>query len=331
MSPTKLISVVILLSACVGEPQNVSEAFFWVARAENIEQSMNGLCESTDSFQVVGEEGGVGYLLEWKQNEWSRPVLPPLPQFNDCYGWNGNTIIVGDSGTLYTRRVESWSVEELPLPYADVDFNDVWGNDDFQVIIGNKNQDGGPLALIYEEDETWRELDISALGNTKVNSVWALDRNNVWVAGDNGLLAKLNEREFVVTQSPSDFDWQGLTGSFANEVYAFGSKNNDSGQLIRFDGDTWSLSQEREFALVTGWTSSNRHLYWAGGNNFLRNLRNFVQFAGIETDLTTSPDIEILDVVGFSRSVVALARNTLTGSSVVLSHGPAVGGGFVRP
>lgn len=319
------------VTGCVGEPQSISEAFFWVARAPNIEQNLHGLCDSTDSFQVVGEENGVAYMLEWRQNEWSRPILPPLPPLRNCYGWDGKTIVVGDSGSLYTRRVETWNVEELPLPYDDVNFVDVWGSDEFQIIVGNRDENGGPVVLIYEEDETWRELDVSSLGNGPVNTVWALDREHVWLAGDGGLLAQLVDRTFVVTPSPSDLDWQGLAGSFSNEVYAFGSQNDTRGQLIRFDGEAWSLSQERDFGVVAGWTNSNRHLYWAGGNSFLRNMRNFVQFAGNDTDLTTSPDIEIIDVVGFARSVVALARNTENGFSVVLSHGPAVGGGLVRP
>jgi photosystem II stability/assembly factor-like uncharacterized protein len=85
-----------------------------------------------------------------------------------------------------------------------------------------------------------------------LRAVWGTSADDVFLAGDRGVLLRWDGRRATPLPSPTTRDLRGLWGRSPTEVYAVG----DSGTVLRYDGDRWRVVDAGTTAYLFGVTGS---------------------------------------------------------------------------
>lgn len=151
-------------------------------------QSMRGVHgASSDDLWVVGSSGVILHVTD-AQSE--APVYVPFNSrtFVDLFGvWaasSDDAWAVGASGTLLHYHDGSWEGVEQSL--TNEHLYNVWGtskNDVWAV--------GAKATVLHYDGVEWRPFPVTGLDGATPDlvTVWAADREHVWIGGDNALLA----------------------------------------------------------------------------------------------------------------------------------------------
>jgi membrane protein len=175
----------------------------------------------------------------------------------------GRGFIASDSGIVLKTENggKDWQIIETndtSVSYLSIAFNQNTG-----IITGTKGK------ILYSRDygTTWEERTINEAKRKKkipdLNTVFFTDRNEVWIAGNDGLILKSNDRGESWTQSNfKEYNFYTMVFLSSNEGYIAG----ENGIIIRTinGGETWR-SEKIPTYRVSKMLLSEKNV-WAVGN-----------------------------------------------------------------
>ncbi len=145
-------------------------------------------------------------------------------------------------------------------------------------------------------------------------TVFGTSAEDVWVAGEEGALARFDGRGWRAFPAPSAAPLRGLHGNGPNNVWAVGQHT-----ILHFDGTAWvEVLREPEETLLDVWVSPRGEAWIAGHSN--RYDRALVRsWDGVAWKTHVLPTaLTFWAVWGSSDGVIYIAGTSLTGSGIVL-------------
>jgi hypothetical protein len=107
----------------------------------------------------------------------------------------------------------------------------------------------------------WR---IASIGWEKpLHSVWAFDRNHVWIGGEQGVIGYFDGHGWSSQLSPLGATIQDFHGSATDDVWAVG----DLGSIAHFDGESWTKFPPPTNANLWSILAVSPELAWAAGED----------------------------------------------------------------
>src|SRR5262249_19446717 len=191
-----------------------------------VPQNLTGVWgPSADDTWVVGT-GSI--LLHWDgQNFTPRFLGPNAPgnptreALDDIWGWGTDAWIAGAQGSLYRLKGKDWVYVSSPRPATLLG---IWiGGPADRFAVGTEG------TILRWSGSSWDR--ISAAGDTRaMNAVWGSGGNDVWAAGEQGLMSHYTGGAPVSVASGTFQTLNALSGTAADDVWGVGA----GGAIVRF-------------------------------------------------------------------------------------------------
>lgn len=188
-----------------------------------------------------GDGESRGFVLRRDGDDWTPDALPADTPMLDWIGQAGDDVwTVGLLGTALRREGEAWVAHDTA---TTVTLWGVWGaaSDDVWAVGGDGVAD--PPTLLHFDGASWSLVPLPTLPDDAhaLFKVWGVDAEHVFVAGDGGVLLRLEVGEWVAEAPGSIAPFIALWGRGSSdgmaEVVAVGGRSN--ARVARFDGATW--------------------------------------------------------------------------------------------
>ncbi|MGV8123299.1 MAG: Ig-like domain-containing protein [Candidatus Xenobiia bacterium LiM19] len=219
-----------------------------------------------DSSNIYAVGAG-GIILYYNGSSWSAMTNPDTGN-HDLWGVGGsstsNIFAVGKSGTILYFDGTSWS--DISSKNPDSAMNDLL---DVLVEPGSGYVYAvGTDSTVIRRDTTvptpvWTIIDT---GGPTLTSIWAIDNNNVYVAGYSGTVNKWDQTagSWTTHTSPGSFDIQGIWGTSATNFYVVA----DSDKICYYNGSWYTMVSQTtgiDFRSVFGTAANNIFATGTGG------------------------------------------------------------------
>lgn len=200
---------------------------------------------SADQAMIAGGQQGDGpsrgFLLRRGGDDWLPDPLPPETPMLDWIGRAGDDVwTVGLLGTALRREGDAWVPHDTG---TTVTLWGVWGSAGDDVwAVGGDGVSEAPTLLRFD-GASWAAVALPSLPADAhaLFKVWGADAEHVYVAGDSGVLMRLEAGAWVAETPGSIAPFIALWGRGPNrgvvEVVAVGGRSN--ARVARWDGATW--------------------------------------------------------------------------------------------
>ena len=220
-----------------------NETGFWYAQPSRLTQTLNSVWGRSDS--EVWAVGSCGVVLRWDGLQWQDMNVFPgdscatKPDLRFVWGGGPTEVWVGGTqGALSRFDGVSWqSQTDKLVPFQPQVLNFTGGHgtaaDDVWFVI-----DGGVIFHWNGSEFTFQNLN--GAGSASPKAVWAVSREEVWVAGDEGKMIKKGSKGFQSQPTASvGVQQQALWADPAGRLWAVGGSNlqrETSGSWQRYSG-----------------------------------------------------------------------------------------------
>jgi hypothetical protein len=180
---------------------------------------------SANDLWAVGGTGqfdGVPTILHYDGASWSAVTIPTIQRANvhaffKVWGSSASDVyVVGQRGVVLRYNGRAWSEA---LVGASDDLVSVWGTSASNVVaVGGR---GNGIISVWNGVE-WRTRSLSPLAG--LNGVWMREANTVHAVGTNGVLVKINLRDFTYREhlGPASMDFHSVFGDASGRLTAVG-------------------------------------------------------------------------------------------------------------
>ncbi|MHC9543206.1 MAG: beta strand repeat-containing protein [Vulcanimicrobiota bacterium] len=226
--------------------------------------------------------GAGGTILHYNGASWSGMTNPDTGN-HDLWGVGGgaanNIFAVGTSGTILHYDGSTWSDISGDNPDSPSPKHDL-----LDVLVepgSNFVYAAGTDRTVIQRDASlaWSKIDG---GGPTLTSIWAINNNNVYVAGYSGTVNKWDQSvtSWTTGLGPGGFDIQGIWGTAANSFYVVG----DSDNIRYYNGTTWNTMDSQTAGI------DFRSVFGAAANNiFATGTGGVIRYFDNTTDSTTGP------------------------------------------
>lgn len=181
---------------------------------------------ASDDVWLVGDYAFTTHFDGKAWNPALAPVTSPLT-FNAVFGSSRSEAWAVGPRTILRFDGSEWRRIDVP---EDDTFLSVWSSP-AEVWVG------GARSLRHFDRVDW--VSAPEPSGRAINSVWGRGAGSVWVAGEAGLLASWNQRDWAAQQvagQAEPVNYRALWGNAESDVWAVG----DAGALAHWDGKSWS-------------------------------------------------------------------------------------------
>ncbi len=327
-----------LLIGCGSPPTQLANDFAWQAALAELPEAVLSVCGDDHTLHAVGGTGTRGFIATWRSDHWQER---PLPSGSGVLWWcavgQGAAWAAGE-GTLLQLRDASWRAAALgELLPADAVIYGVWplAGGDMLAVGGLVRASGTSPILLALRSGVWRDETPSDVPAALLYKVWGSGEVS-WAVGEGGLILRGDRDGWHPVESPTSSRLIAVWGAGPDEVYAVGG--DSYGEIVRFDGRSWSAFAATSEALSGVWTAPGRPLFVGGNRGFLARFRRDaagVIVAGNPAVAAPTPTLDVHGLFGSTTTVVAAATDLLGGGDsrwrgTILTHGAHVTGSLER-
>ncbi len=275
---------------------------------------LHAAARDASDIYVAGGVPDRGSLMHWDGEGWAAEEIPEgTPLLNWVMLLEGETIVVGNGGTVLSRTGNAWETQEVP---TEEDLWGVWASSADDVwAVGGRGRADGQATLLRRVGGTWATVEAPELERPGVNAwfkVWGSSSDDVWIVGQRGGVLHWDGAALEEVGLGTSEDLISLHGTGADDVLIVGGRSN--GVVSHFDGSEWATGNIAPAPGVNGvWMTGPGEFWLAGVRGLLRS--GTVEGDGVQIPRT--PPVSMVDIHAVT---------------VVPGYGLlAVGGNFDRP
>ncbi len=179
----------------------------------------------------------------------------------------------GTSGTTLGHDGQSWSMVDA-YTRTPSDMLGMWyspGENDGWMIGSNGAMlrwDDGLFHCQRPDSVFWAEIDENTDIKYDLHGIWATDRANVWIVGDEGIL-HFDGAVWKEVRSNSRTPMYGIVGDGENTVYAAGTNQAGQVNVLTWNGSNWTKMDLGDLSNTSGVAyditmDENGHLWLVG-------------------------------------------------------------------
>jgi hypothetical protein len=215
-------------------------------------------CIAPDDVYAVGDQSTV---LHYDGKLWSGVPLPPsTASFAGVWASSAKDVfVVGDQGTVLRYDGVAWSQQ---LSGTDLPLRAVSGTGPKDVFAA------GDGVTLHYDGSNWSQLP-----SANVQSVWAVDSNNVFMVTQGGIghfdgaaWSEIYSAPVLPPPNGGLVGYSAIWGSSASDIWAVGT----GGAITHFDGATFDTALDVNSALYSVWGNSPSEAVAAGASFILR-------------------------------------------------------------
>lgn len=216
--------------------------------------------------ESVWAVGFAGTLLQRGSDRWVEIAGGMTRTIRGLGGLGDNELwAVGDRRLIMRRgRDGRWAHFEPAPPAVDqtLAFTSIWVSDNLIVVAASN----GTLYEYNRQEDRWSgAIDPAPASQGSLHALWGVSENELWVVGENGLIARRSNNAWTPeqTNSGSTSDLNAIWGSSASNIWVVGN----AGTVLHYNGSLWSLKAPISGVNLFGvWTWESGRV-WVVGNN----------------------------------------------------------------
>lgn len=338
--PLALCAAVALAPAACGTPPSElrEPPFEWTAALSELDDAVLAVCAGGDRLLAVGGTPGRGRALEWRGDRWRSAALPEgVDLLWWCWiGADGEAVAVGEAGALLRSAApDAWRADEAAAVPDDMTLYGVWGNapDDVYAVGGRALPAGNQGFIAHYDGTAWRRLEGDGIPDEVLFKVWGAGAGDVWAVGTGGALTHFDGATWTPHAAPTEASLIAVWGAASDEVYAVGGAPG-AGEILRYDGASWSRFATAPERLAGVWTAPDRPLFVAGDRGYAARLDRADPTRARATVVDASVDLHSL--AARDDLVLACGADLQSGGEpswrgALFTHGGALDGDLEQP
>lgn len=141
-------------------------------------------------------------------------------------------------------------------------------------VVDELDEAESELALPPCAAGTWCVEPTPAGTALTLHDVWAAGANDVFAVGDNGVILRRQNNEWLTMASGTTQSLRGVHGTSASNVWAVGL----NGTVLHYDGAAWSTVAVTASNIDAIWLASANDIFMSGGNMVWRSSNGGASF-----------------------------------------------------